>query len=149
VNFEQGDYSGAEKLYEQILTMHPDNLYALSNLGIVRMRSGKLKPAEDALKRAVAIAPGDAFSHCTLGIVYYVEGLPDRAMAELKRTLAIDPKNSAAREYISTICGGQRPRAQILPIGDFDTQHERELRQLPPDHKPSPPGEIGLPPSLP
>jgi tetratricopeptide (TPR) repeat protein len=111
------------------------------------MISGKLKLAEEALKRAVTIAPNDAFSHSTLGIVYYIEGSRDLALQELNRALAIDPANAVARNYISIIRDGSKPVART-PIGDFDTRHERELRQVPTIDKLAPVGEIGLPASL-
>jgi tetratricopeptide (TPR) repeat protein len=37
--FERANYREAEKAYEKILTKAPNNLYALSNLGVVRFRS--------------------------------------------------------------------------------------------------------------
>src|SRR5438132_6931844 len=53
-NFDKGKYRSAEKLYQEILTKTPNNLYSLSNLGVVYFRSGKLKAAELTLKKAVA-----------------------------------------------------------------------------------------------
>ena len=34
-NFDNGKYRAAEKEYQQILTKSPNNLYSLSNLGVV------------------------------------------------------------------------------------------------------------------
>src|SRR5688572_1759901 len=58
-NFERGKYRAAEKQYQEILTKSPNNLYSLSNLGVVYFRTGKLKAAELTLKKAVALAPRD------------------------------------------------------------------------------------------
>jgi Flp pilus assembly protein TadD len=143
-SFEQGDFSGAEKLYEQILKNHPDNLYALSNLGVVQFRLGNMPRAEETLQRAIAIAPDDAFSHCTLGLVYYQQHLFDRATSEFARALAIDPKNSEAKELMTAVRGGARSYAPPS-VGDFETPHERLLRQAP--GLPASVGEIGLKPS--
>jgi len=49
-SFEQGKYQAAEKQYQEILTKSPNNLYALSNLGVVYFRSGKFRAAELTLK---------------------------------------------------------------------------------------------------
>ncbi len=98
--FERNDYRSAEKIYEKILAKAPTNLYALSNLGVVRFRSGKLKLAEEAFKKAIAAAPEDAFSHCTLGIVCYSQGKYDEAVNELTKALAINPKNATAHNYL-------------------------------------------------
>ncbi|MEY2557545.1 MAG: hypothetical protein QOE34_970 [Verrucomicrobiota bacterium] len=60
-NFDHGKYRAAEKQYQEILTKAPNNLYSLSNLGVVYFRTGKLKAAELTLKKATALAPRDEF----------------------------------------------------------------------------------------
>src|SRR5262249_13300507 len=67
-NVEQGKYPTAEKQYQTILTADPKNLDALSNLGVVYFRTGKIRSAESMLKKAMAIAPNDDFVLTTLGI---------------------------------------------------------------------------------
>jgi hypothetical protein len=98
--FEKGKYREAEKIYEQILAKVPNNLYILSNLGVVRFRAGKYKQAEEVLLKATKVAPEDSFSHCTLGIVYYTEQKFDDAVSSLGRALAINPKNATAHNYL-------------------------------------------------
>jgi hypothetical protein len=49
-NVEQGKYRPAEKQFQQILAIDPSNLDALSNLGVVYFRTGKLRSAESTLK---------------------------------------------------------------------------------------------------
>jgi tetratricopeptide (TPR) repeat protein len=99
-NFDAGKYRAAEKQYQEILTKSPNNLYSLSNLGVVYFRTGKLKAAELTLKKAVALAPKDEFSHTTLGIVYYRQSKYDDAVAELTKALGINPKSAAAHNYL-------------------------------------------------
>ncbi len=99
-NFDNGKYRAAEKGYEQILVKSPNNLYSLSNLGVVLFRTGKLKAAELTLKKAIAIAPKDEFSRTTLGIVYYRQAKFDDALTELTKALAINPKSATAHNYL-------------------------------------------------
>ena len=99
-NFEHGKYRAAEREYQELLTKSPNNLYSLSNLGVVYFRTGKLKAAELTLKKAVAIAPKDEFAHTTLGIVYYRQSKFDEALKELTKSLAINPKSAAAHNYL-------------------------------------------------
>ncbi|HEX7517644.1 MAG TPA: tetratricopeptide repeat protein [Chthoniobacterales bacterium] len=99
-NFDRGKYRAAEKQYQEILTKSPNNLYSLSNLGVVYFRTGKLKAAELTLKKAVALAPKDEFSHTTLGIVYYRQSKYDDAVTELTKALGINPKSAAAHNYL-------------------------------------------------
>ena len=99
-DFAHGKYRAAEKLYQEILTKNPNNLYSLSNLGVVYFRTGKLKAAELTLKKATAIAPKDEFAHTTLGIVYYRQAKFDNALTELTKALAINPKSATAHNYL-------------------------------------------------
>jgi Flp pilus assembly protein TadD len=99
-NFEKGKYRAAEKQYQEILTKSPNNLYSLSNLGVVYFRTGKLKAAELTLKKAVALAPKDEFSHTTLGIVYYRQSKYDDAITELTKALGLNPKSATAHNYL-------------------------------------------------
>ena len=99
-NFDKGKYRSAEKLYQEILTKTPNNLYSLSNLGVVYFRSGKLKAAELTLKKAVALSPKDEFTHTTLGIVFYRQAKFDEALTELTKSLGLNPKSSTAHNYL-------------------------------------------------
>lgn len=98
--FEKGDFREAEKLFEKVLAEAPNNLYALSNLGVARYRGGKLRLAEEALKKAIAIDPDDSFSSRTLGIVLFNEGRYDDAIDALTKALAISPKDAIAHNYL-------------------------------------------------
>ncbi len=98
--FDKGNYREAERLYEKVLAKAPNNLYTLSNLGVVYFRGQKFKRAEEMFKKAIAIAPEDGFSHCTLGIVYYSQQKYDEAVSELTKALAINPKNATAHNYL-------------------------------------------------
>ncbi|MGI8890112.1 MAG: tetratricopeptide repeat protein, partial [Chthoniobacterales bacterium] len=99
-SFDEGNFKKAEKEYQEILTKSPNNLYSLSNLGVVLFRNGKLKAAELTLKKAIAISPKDEFTHTTLGIVYYQQSKFDDALSELTKSLAINPKSATAHNYL-------------------------------------------------
>jgi Flp pilus assembly protein TadD/septal ring factor EnvC (AmiA/AmiB activator) len=98
--FEHGKYRTAEKQYQEILIKAPNNLYSLSNLGVVYFRTGRFKAAELTLKKAVTISPRDEFALTTLGIVYYRQAKFDSALTELTRALAINPKSATAHNYL-------------------------------------------------
>src|SRR5439155_1075706 len=85
---------------QEILTKTPNNLYSLSNLGVVYFRSGKLKAAELTLKKAVALSPKDEFTHTTLGIVYYRQSKFDEALAELTKSLGLNPKSATMLNFV-------------------------------------------------
>jgi Flp pilus assembly protein TadD len=110
-SFDQGKYRTAEKQYQEILANSPKNLYALSNLGVVYLRSGKFRSAESTLKKALAISSNDEFLHTTLGIVYYRQSKFDHARAELSQAVEINPKSATAHNYLG-ITAGQNGRQQ-------------------------------------
>jgi tetratricopeptide (TPR) repeat protein len=149
-SFERGDYRGAESIYEAILRELPNDLNALSNLGVVRFRAGKLKLSEKALRRAIAVEPADGFSHCTLGIVYYSQARYDDAVNALTKALAINPKNATAHRYLGIVAAQKgwhdaawkelqaaetlepSPEMETNPnLGDFLTPLEKSRLLLP------------------
>ncbi len=99
-SFDRGKFQEAERQYEEILAKSPNNVYSLSNLGVVFFRNGKLKAAEQTLKKAIELAPRDEFTHTTLGIVYYRQSKFDDALSELTKSLAINPKSATAHNYL-------------------------------------------------
>ena len=118
-SFGHGNYETAEKQYHQILAKSPNNLYALSNLGVVYFRTGRFKAAESTLKKALGVSPMDEFAHTTLGIVYYQQSKFDDALAELTKSLAINPKSATAHNYLG-ITESQKGRQE---------QAEKEILQ--------------------
>jgi Flp pilus assembly protein TadD len=108
-NLQQGNYKAAEKQYQQILAEDPNNVDALSNLGVLYYRNAKLPFAESTLKKAVAIAPGNDFLLTTLGVVQYRQSKFDDAIAELTKAVAINPNNATAHNYLG-IAASQKGR---------------------------------------
>jgi tetratricopeptide (TPR) repeat protein len=110
-NVERGKFRTAEKQYQQILTEDPNNLDALSNLGVVYFRIGKIRSAESTLKKALAIAPNDDFVLTTLGIVHYRQSRFDDALMELRKAIEINPNSATAHNYLG-ITASQKGRQQ-------------------------------------
>ena len=110
-NLQQGNYKAAEKQYQQILAEDANNLDALSNLGVVYVRTGNLRFAESTLKKAVAIATDNDFLLTTLGIVQYRQSKFDAAIAELTKAIAINPNSATAHNYLG-IAASQKGRQQ-------------------------------------
>ena len=118
-NVLQGKYRTAEKQYQTILAKDPNNLDALSNLGVVYFRTGKLQSAESTLERALSVAPNDAFVLTNLGIVHYRQSRFDEALKELRKAIKINPNSATAHNYLG-ITASQKGRQQ---------EAEREILQ--------------------
>ena len=110
-NAEQGKYRAAEKQYQEILATDPNNLDALSNLGVLYFRVNRIRSAESALKKAVALAPNDDFVLTTLGIVHYRQSRFDDALMELRKAIEINPNSATAHNYLG-ITASQKGRQE-------------------------------------
>ena len=110
-NLRQRKYRTAEKQYQTILEKDPNNVDALSNLGVVYFRTGKIGTAESTLKKALAIAPNDAYVLTTLGIVHYRQSRFDEALKELRKAIEINPNSATAHNYLG-ITASQKGRQQ-------------------------------------
>ncbi len=98
--FASGDINGAAAKYELILQTEPKNLFALSNLGVIRFRQDKIDEAAANLSAALAIDPQDAFSLSVLGIVQYRQGKFDDAVSSLTRAISLAPTNFETHNYL-------------------------------------------------
>jgi Flp pilus assembly protein TadD len=108
-NFQQGNYRAAGQQYQRILAEDPNNLEAISNLGVVYVRSGDLPSAESTLEKAVTIDPDNDFLLTTLGIVQYRQSKFDEAIVQLTKAIAINPKSATAHNYLG-IAASQKGR---------------------------------------
>jgi Flp pilus assembly protein TadD len=118
-NLLQRKYRIAEKQYQTILEKDPNNLDALSNLGVVYFRTGKTQSAESTLTQALAIAPNNDYVLTTLGIVHYRQSRFDEALNELRKAIEINPNSATAHNYLG-ITASQKGRQQ---------EAEREMLQ--------------------
>lgn len=98
--FAKQDMDGAAEKYEQIIKSEPNNLFALSNLGVIRFRQDRLSEAKSALEGCLAIDARDAFSLSVLGIVHYRLGHFDEAISSLTRAVSINPTNHETHNYL-------------------------------------------------
>lgn len=117
--FAKGNLEGAAQSYEDIILRYPDNLFAWSNLGVVRFQQQEFKEASIALEKAIRLQPEDAFSQSTLGITYYSMGRRDSAILALRRSVELDPRDPMTLNYLGMALSqdgqeGQRAVAERL-----------------------------------
>ncbi len=55
---EAGNYPEAKKIYQEILSRHPDHPLALNNLAFIQIKEGDLPGARASLERALTKAAG-------------------------------------------------------------------------------------------
>jgi len=62
-----GNYQAAVPIYNQVLKLDPKNVQALNILGVMNIKAGDLKVAEDYLRRAVCLRPNCGSARYNLG----------------------------------------------------------------------------------
>ena len=113
-DFAKGNFEKCAKHYSEILLLAPENVYTVRNLGLVKMRLGLQKEAEEFFKKAIELNPNDGYSHFLLGVYYYRIGMDDAAIASIDRGLKISPENAKAHHYLGAICIKQGLREKAI-----------------------------------
>ena len=98
--FVRGNFSAAEKLYQQFVELQPDSVVALANLGVTQFRQGKLTAAQLALEKAIAADPNDAFTLTTLGAVMIEQNRIEDSLAYLERASEVVPDDPVTLNYL-------------------------------------------------
>jgi protein O-mannosyl-transferase len=90
----------AERQWLLALTDKPDNVVALSNLGLAMVEKQRFPEAESYLRKAIELRPHFAAPHMNLGRVYLAEGRPGAAETEFREAVEIYPLSTAARNAL-------------------------------------------------
>ncbi|MEM6822262.1 MAG: tetratricopeptide repeat protein [Verrucomicrobiota bacterium] len=99
----QGDLGGAEAIYLEVLDKKPGSLLALSNLGVVYYRQGRMLKAINTLEKAVEIAPTDGFSYRTLGMAYLKANELDLAVKALQQAIKLNRQDAKAHNFMAIV----------------------------------------------
>lgn len=103
--FAKGDFERAQKDFQKLLQLYPDNVFTLTNLGAVECRLKRWDDAEKHLKRAVRLQPEAAPAWLALGALYCDRDKLDAALAALSQAVLLDPKNARAHNYLGVTVG--------------------------------------------
>ncbi|MDG2123849.1 MAG: tetratricopeptide repeat protein, partial [Verrucomicrobiales bacterium] len=113
--FQNGNFRGSEAGWAQILEAEPQNVFAMEELSVVKLRMRQFGDAESILKKALAYNFENPMSHFLLGVTHYKQGNPSDAIESIEQGLMIDPNNARARHYLGLIAaqGGDSRRAEL------------------------------------
>lgn len=90
---QQGQDEKARELCQQVLALAPDYGEALSLLGKLELKAGRLELAASWFQRALRAHPSSSVDLCNLGAVYFRQGSPELAVDTLTRALELEPTN--------------------------------------------------------
>jgi TolB-like protein len=116
-------YDEAIKEFEQVLTLSPSNLQAISGLGYIARRTGRVPQALTYLAQGLKLAPRDARANGSVGETYSMLRKYEEADRFLKRGLAIAPGDANFLDLL----------LQTRLFGFGDIAGAREVYRNPPD----------------
>lgn len=87
-----GDYAAAGAAYRAFLKTHPDDADALSNLGVVLVRLGRLDEAVQEYEAAERLRPGDWRIQLNLALAYRKSGRLKEATEQLEKLHSMTPQ---------------------------------------------------------
>jgi tetratricopeptide (TPR) repeat protein len=93
---QAGEFEKAITEFEAVLQIDPDNVSAMSNLGVVYYNLGRLDEAIQQYQEAIARAPDDADIHSNLAAAFVQKGQLDKALQEYESAVQINPELAEA-----------------------------------------------------
>jgi tetratricopeptide (TPR) repeat protein len=103
LEWNRGHAEEAERQWRLAIADKPDNVIALSNLGMAMLERKDYPGAESFLEQAIALRPHFAEPHIHLAGVYAARGDQVRAEEELRRAVEIYPLSTQARNALGKL----------------------------------------------
>jgi Tfp pilus assembly protein PilF len=119
LHMEMGEPNRAAAVFESIIATEPQNVDALTGLGLAQLAAGHTDEAMDALSRAEALAGDRVEVLEAQGRLHAAAGRSTLALAYFDRAAALQPTNEAIRRAAEAV---RVARAHRLEFG-YDLQH--------------------------
>lgn len=127
--FQRGDFASAEATLQAALQHHPQDVDALTVLGVVLDNEKKYADADRVYRRAIALSPRSPSLLNNYGNHLVASGHPAEARAAFLRVLAIDPEHlNAAVQLARLALENKAPQEALHYLGRFAAK-----TTLPPD----------------
>jgi tetratricopeptide (TPR) repeat protein len=98
--YKKGNYAEAARVLSGEVESSPEDVQALTYLGLARVFAGDPDGALDPLNKAVEIDANRAEAHYGLGLAYVKLKKLDKGIAELQSATRLDPEHAYARYYL-------------------------------------------------
>lgn len=98
--FAAGDYATAEGLLLAAIATQPDEVRALTALGLIALADGRAEDAAEHLAKARRRLPSDVRIAVALADCYRLAGLPDRAIDGYKAVLRLEATHAEAQRKL-------------------------------------------------
>lgn len=90
-NHNNKNYSDAEKLYKNILSISPNNVNCINYLGTLFAQTNRIQLAHEEFLKALKIDPNNHFVNNNLGNILFEQGKYEKAIAHYLKAVKIQP----------------------------------------------------------
>lgn len=90
------DLKGTIEAYEQILSLNPNNIFALKKNGYFQMEMGNFESALQAYNKAIELDPKDAVTYNNRAYLYQTAKKYSQAISDYNKAIEIDAKYISA-----------------------------------------------------
>jgi tetratricopeptide (TPR) repeat protein len=106
LGLDSGDDAKGEAIeaYQRVLSLAPDHLDALMNLGTLYYERSALREAAECFGRAAALDPKNALAHYNLGSVLETDGQLEEARRHLREAVALDESRADPHYNLAFVC---------------------------------------------
>jgi tetratricopeptide (TPR) repeat protein len=104
-DYDRGNFTSAEKKYQQLLSITPHDVEILNHLAAVEIHLNKTEETERLLKESLQQKLENPNAWLLLGLNDLQEQRIDEAFAALVQATLYDPKNAKAHHYLGIVAG--------------------------------------------
>ena len=94
---KNGRLQEAKLLYEEILSLDPDYVDALNNLGVIHIHDKDYSAARAYFSKAVLLKPDYVDSHYNLACLHALEGEVSQSLVHLKKAISL---NQSVKDWV-------------------------------------------------
>ncbi len=103
-----GHSQRSRELFDEALSVLPDNALAYRELGIALGQANEFELALKAMKKALELEPESMAGWFNLGMLVYRHGDFDEALSHLEQAWALDPGNAQVQNMLQTVAQAKR-----------------------------------------
>lgn len=129
IQFQLGDYKGAEERYRTAVGLAPRSFDANFGLGLVLQVTSRFAEAVRSYLAALTIRPDDFEANKNLGTTYLQMDEPSQGLPYAQRAVEIDPRSGAARVNLGAVYAAMGNHAAAV----VEYQQAAELMELSPE----------------
>ncbi|SEG33030.1 tetratricopeptide repeat protein [Thauera chlorobenzoica] len=115
---QEKQYAEAQHALEQARTLDPRDAEALILLGMVEIKLGDIRTAQDLANKSLEIDPNNPDGLCLLGRILYDCGLYDQALGHIEQALALVPGREDALERKALILSKTHRYEEAIALFD-------------------------------